>query len=80
METIEQFLHEIETEIDLVYTYEEGMSFSDFEDAVLEYINETEIIYYGEAIDYLAKVFQVKMKKIRKPKRKKNEKKVLKKS
>lgn len=53
METIGQFLHEIETEIDLVYSYEEGMSFSDFADAVIESINETEIIYHSIAMDYL---------------------------
>jgi len=53
METIGQFLQEIETEIDLVYSYLVGMSFSDFEDAILESIYEAEIIYYSEAMDYL---------------------------
>ena len=53
METIEQFLHEIETEIDLLNCYEEDMSFSDFEESVMEYILSEEIIYYSDAMDYL---------------------------
>ena len=53
METIEEYLSKIETEIDLLNCYDEDMSFSDFEDEVIESINETEIIYYSKAMDYL---------------------------
>ena len=54
METIEEYLSEIETEIYLMHCYDEGMSFSDFEESIMEYIdNNEEIIYYSNAMDYL---------------------------
>lgn len=43
----------IKTELDLDYIYEDDMSFQDFEEAVYQYINEREVIYYSVAIDYL---------------------------
>ena len=53
METIEKYLDKIETEIDLVNCYNKDMLFSDFEDAIMESINNEDIIYYSEAMSYL---------------------------
>lgn len=53
METIEKYLDEIETEIDLIGCYDDDMSFSDFEDAIMESINNENIIYYSQAMNYL---------------------------
>jgi hypothetical protein len=53
METIQKYLDKIETEIDLMNCYNEGMLFSDFEDAIMESINNEDIIYYSEAMSYL---------------------------
>ncbi len=53
METIEEYLSEIETEIDLLNCYDEDMSFSEFEQSVMDSIDDDEIIYYSKAMDYL---------------------------
>lgn len=43
----------IKTELDLDYLYQDDMDFQDFEEAVERYIQETEVIYYSVAMDYL---------------------------
>lgn len=44
----------ITTEIDLDYLFNEGMTIDELEEAVQNYINEQEIIYYSRAIEYLS--------------------------
>ena len=44
---------EINTEIELDYLYQDGMSFDELEEAVQNYISEQEIIYYSRAMEYL---------------------------
>ena len=48
-----QFLNQFDTDLDLVYQYENGISFDEYEQRVLNSINYEEIIYYHKAIDYL---------------------------
>lgn len=52
MNTLEK-LNAISTELDLNYIYQDGMSFDEFIEAIQDYINEQEIIYYSKAIDFL---------------------------
>ena len=40
-------------DVDVQYIYEEGMTFNEFEDSVLDRIAEIEVIYYSNAIAYL---------------------------
>jgi len=53
MKNITEYLNGLNTELELSYVYENNMSFNDFEDRVLTMIQETEVIYYSVAIDYL---------------------------
>tara|TARA_R110002020_G_C16088458_1_gene757683 strand:+ start:165 stop:518 length:354 start_codon:yes stop_codon:yes gene_type:complete len=48
-----QFLNQFDTDLDLVYQYENGISFDEYEQRIVDSINESEIIYYHKAIDYL---------------------------
>ena len=43
----------IKTEIELDDIYQDGMTFSELEEAVEQWINEQEIIYYNRAMNYL---------------------------
>jgi hypothetical protein len=44
---------EINTEIELNYLFEKGMTFEELEEAVFQYIGEQEIICYNKAIKFL---------------------------
>jgi hypothetical protein len=52
MKTLER-LNEINTELDLNYIYQDGMSFDEFIEAIQNYISEQEIIYYSKAMEFL---------------------------
>lgn len=53
---MEEFLNSLDTEIDLGYVYQDGMTFEEFEEAVERYIQESsDIIYYYKAIKFLQK-------------------------
>lgn len=53
MKPINEFLETLNTELDLSYEYNEGMTFEEFSESVQRQISETEVIYYSTAIDYL---------------------------
>lgn len=56
MKTIEQFLEEKSknSELDFSYVYQDGMTFSEYEEAIDTYIRESsDIIYYSNAIEFL---------------------------
>lgn len=56
MKTIKQFLEEKSknSELDFSYVYQDGMTFSEYEDAIDTYIRESsDIIYYSNAIEFL---------------------------
>lgn len=44
----------INTEIDLDYLYQDGMTFSELEEEVHQWINEVEVIYYSVAMQLLS--------------------------
>ena len=48
-----EFLNGFDTDLDLAYQYENGLSFDEYEQRIVDLINESEIIYYHKAIDYL---------------------------
>lgn len=54
MKTIAEFLKAFTTDIDLVNSYNEGMSFSEFNEDIDTVIQQSEIIYYSEAMKYLS--------------------------
>ena len=52
---IREYLKENEIDgIDMLYTYSDGMEFNEFLEAVQQLINETDVIYYSTAMDYLS--------------------------
>lgn len=51
--TILDKLNALNFDLDLAYYYEDGQTFQEFEDAILEAINGEEIIYYAKAMEYL---------------------------
>jgi len=53
MKNIIEFLNGFDTDLDLAYQYENDLSFDEYEQRMVDYINEQEIIYYHKAIDYL---------------------------
>tara|TARA_R110002050_G_scaffold238573_1_gene374646 strand:- start:392 stop:730 length:339 start_codon:yes stop_codon:yes gene_type:complete len=53
MKNIIEFLNGFDTDLDLSYQYENGLSFDEYEQRIVDSINEEEIIYYHKAIDYL---------------------------
>ncbi len=55
MSKVIDFLNGLDTELDLVYVYEEGISFDEYRERVHDYISEQDIIYYSEAMEYLNK-------------------------
>jgi hypothetical protein len=55
MKTIEEFLNEVNTDLDLTYVYQDDMTFDEYEEAIERYIQESsDIIYYSRAIEYLS--------------------------
>ena len=58
MKTIKENLQEINdvqnSDLDLAYYYEDGMTYDEYYNAVTESIYDKEIIYYSVAIKYLA--------------------------
>lgn len=54
MKTITEFLKEFKIDLDLAYAYNEGMTFDEFNDEIQTLINQSEIIYYSRAIEYLS--------------------------
>tara|TARA_R100000656_G_C3918511_1_gene122329 strand:+ start:127 stop:714 length:588 start_codon:yes stop_codon:yes gene_type:complete len=48
-----EFLNQFNTDIDLVYVYENGVSFEEYQQRICDYINEEEIIYHSKAMEYL---------------------------
>lgn len=52
-ESVEDGLKNFNIDVDLVYAYEDGMTFDEFSEKVLDMISETEVIYYSEAMKYL---------------------------
>lgn len=55
MKTINEFLDTLDTELDLSYEYSDGITFDEFCENVERQINETEVIYYSVAMEYLSK-------------------------
>lgn len=53
MKNIIEFLNGFDTDLDLAYQYENDLSFDEYEQRIVDSINEQEIIYYHKAIDYL---------------------------
>ena len=53
MKNVIEFLNGFNTDLDLAYLYENGLSFDEYEQRIVDSINEEEIIYYHKAIDYL---------------------------
>jgi hypothetical protein len=53
MKNVIDFLNGIDTKIDLSSNYELALTFEEYEELILEHINQQEIIYYYKAIDYL---------------------------
>ena len=58
MRTINEFLQEFNdsknTDLDLAYYYNDGMTFDEYQEATFQGICENEIIYYSKAIEYLS--------------------------
>lgn len=58
MKTIKDFLQELNdvnnSELDLAYYYNEGMSFDEYQEAIHEGICENEIVYYSRAMRFLS--------------------------
>lgn len=58
MKSISEFLQELNdqknSDLDLNYYYQEGMTFDEFQEAIYQSITENEIIYYSNAIEYLS--------------------------
>lgn len=53
MKTIIEFLNELNTDLDLAYVYEDSISFDEFSERIDQMINETDVVYYSVAMDYL---------------------------
>lgn len=57
MKTIKDFLQDLNdvnnSELDLAYYYNEGMSFDEYQEAIHESICENEIVYYSKAMKFL---------------------------
>jgi len=54
MKTIETYLSELITDLDLEYNYEEGMTYNEYQERMYDYIGEQDIIYYYKAMKYLS--------------------------
>lgn len=58
MKSISEFLQELNdqknSDLDLNYYYQEGMTFDEFQEAIYQSITENEIIYHSNAIEYLS--------------------------
>lgn len=53
MKTINEFLEDFNIDLDLQSAYTDGMDFNEFRENIETQINQTEVIYYSNAIDYL---------------------------
>lgn len=53
MNLLEKLKNAISVDVDVQNIYEEGMTFEQFEQSLIDRIHEIEVIYYSNAINYL---------------------------